>query len=141
MTSAVAVLEAALGLARPDKFGLSVEAVEPIILEFLDERGSRSGICRRRWRRPVWPCRRPIAIARAAMASTSAIACTTPAPSSTVFRSWRRTVSFGRPTLKPRPERAPPSSRKAATAFTFFADWRGVYPSPLAGEVVGEADG
>lgn len=39
MTSAVAVLEAALGLARPDKFGLSVEAVEPIILEFLDERG------------------------------------------------------------------------------------------------------
>ena len=39
MTSPVAVLEAALGLARPDKFGLSVEAVEPIILEFLDERG------------------------------------------------------------------------------------------------------
>lgn len=39
MTSAVAVLEATLGLARPDKFGLSVEAVEPIILEFLEERG------------------------------------------------------------------------------------------------------
>ena len=39
MTSPVAVLEAALGLARPDKFGLSVEAVEPLILEFLDERG------------------------------------------------------------------------------------------------------
>jgi ribonuclease VapC len=39
MTSAVAVLEAALGLARPDKFGISVEAVEPLILEFLDERG------------------------------------------------------------------------------------------------------
>jgi ribonuclease VapC len=39
MTSAVAVLEAALGLARPDKLGLSVEAVEPLILEFLDERG------------------------------------------------------------------------------------------------------
>jgi ribonuclease VapC len=39
VTSAVAVLEAALGLARPDKFGFSVEAVEPIILEFLDERG------------------------------------------------------------------------------------------------------
>jgi ribonuclease VapC len=38
MTSAVAVLEAALGLARADKFGLSVEAVKPIILEFLDER-------------------------------------------------------------------------------------------------------
>ncbi len=39
MTSPVAVLEAALGLARADKFDLSVEAVEPIILEFLDERG------------------------------------------------------------------------------------------------------
>ncbi len=39
ITSPVAVLEAALGLARPDKFGISVEAVEPIILEFLDERG------------------------------------------------------------------------------------------------------
>ena len=37
MTSAVAVLEAALGLARPDKFDLSVEAVEPLVLEFLDE--------------------------------------------------------------------------------------------------------
>lgn len=39
MTSPVAVLEAALGLARPDKFNLSVEAVAPVILEFLDERG------------------------------------------------------------------------------------------------------
>ena len=39
MTSPVAVLEAALGLARPDKFGLSVGALEPLILEFLDERG------------------------------------------------------------------------------------------------------
>jgi len=39
MTSAVVVLEAALGLARPDKFGLSIEAVAPIILEFLDARG------------------------------------------------------------------------------------------------------
>ena len=39
MTSPVAVLEAALGLARPDKFGLSIEAVEPLILEFLDEWG------------------------------------------------------------------------------------------------------
>ena len=39
MMSPVAVLEAALGLARADKFGLSVEAVEPLILEFLDERG------------------------------------------------------------------------------------------------------
>jgi ribonuclease VapC len=39
MTSPVAVLEAALGLARANKFDLSVDAVEPIILEFLDERG------------------------------------------------------------------------------------------------------
>ena len=39
MTSPVAVLEAALGLARADKFGLSIEAVEPLILEFLEERG------------------------------------------------------------------------------------------------------
>lgn len=39
ITSPVAVLEAALGLARPDKFGVSVEAVEPIILEFLELRG------------------------------------------------------------------------------------------------------
>jgi ribonuclease VapC len=38
-TSPIAVLEAALGLARPDKFNLAVEAVAPIILEFLDERG------------------------------------------------------------------------------------------------------
>ena len=37
-TSAVAVLEAALGLARADKFDLSVAAVEAIVLEFLDER-------------------------------------------------------------------------------------------------------
>jgi len=39
ITSPVAVLEAALGLARPDKFGLSVETLEPLILEFLDARG------------------------------------------------------------------------------------------------------
>jgi ribonuclease VapC len=39
MTSPVALLEAALGLARPDKFGVSVAVVEPLILEFLDARG------------------------------------------------------------------------------------------------------
>lgn len=39
MTSPVAVLEAVLGLARPDKFNLTIEALEPLILEFLDERG------------------------------------------------------------------------------------------------------
>ena len=39
ITSPVAVLEAVLGLARPDKFGLSVAALEPLVLEFLEERG------------------------------------------------------------------------------------------------------
>lgn len=39
MTSPVVVLEAALGLARPEKFGLSVEAVTQLVLEFLDARG------------------------------------------------------------------------------------------------------
>lgn len=39
MTSPIAVLEAARGLARPDKFDLSVEAVESLLLEFMDERG------------------------------------------------------------------------------------------------------
>jgi len=39
LTSPVAVLEAVLGLARPDKFNLSVEAIEPLVLEFLEDRG------------------------------------------------------------------------------------------------------
>ncbi len=39
LTSPVAVLEAVLALARPDKFGLSIAAVEPIVLEFLDAQG------------------------------------------------------------------------------------------------------
>ncbi|UWU19561.1 type II toxin-antitoxin system VapC family toxin (plasmid) [Rhizobium sullae] len=38
-TSPVAVLEAVLGLARADKFALTVAEVEPIVIEFLDERG------------------------------------------------------------------------------------------------------
>lgn len=38
-TSPVAVLEAVLGLARPDKFALAVSDVEPIVVEFLEERG------------------------------------------------------------------------------------------------------
>lgn len=37
-TSPVAVLEAALGLARPDKFDLPITAVEPLLQEFLAER-------------------------------------------------------------------------------------------------------
>jgi ribonuclease VapC len=39
MTSPVAVLEAALALARADKFNRSVEAVAPLIEDFLDECG------------------------------------------------------------------------------------------------------
>ena len=39
MTSAIAVLETVLALARPDKFNLSIEAIEPLVLDFLDERG------------------------------------------------------------------------------------------------------
>ncbi len=38
-TSPVAILETALGLARSDKFNISVEAVEPIVMEFLEARG------------------------------------------------------------------------------------------------------
>ena len=39
ITSPVVVLEAALALARPDKFALSVEAVASLIAEFLEDRG------------------------------------------------------------------------------------------------------
>ena len=39
LTSPVAVLETVIALAQPDKFNLPVNAVEPIVLEFLDERG------------------------------------------------------------------------------------------------------
>jgi ribonuclease VapC len=39
LTSSVAVLEAVLGLARPDKFNLPVDRVQPLLIEFLDERG------------------------------------------------------------------------------------------------------
>lgn len=38
-TSPVAVLETVLALARPDKFDMTVEAVGPIVLEFLEARG------------------------------------------------------------------------------------------------------
>lgn len=38
MTSPIAVLETVLALARPDKFNLTVEAVQPIVLEFLEAR-------------------------------------------------------------------------------------------------------
>lgn len=38
ITSPVAVLEAALGLARPEKFNLPLNAIEPLLLEFLEER-------------------------------------------------------------------------------------------------------
>lgn len=38
-TSAVAVLEVALALARPDKFNLPVSMVEALVFDFLSERG------------------------------------------------------------------------------------------------------
>ncbi|MET3615194.1 ribonuclease VapC [Rhizobium aquaticum] len=38
-TSAVAVLEVALALARPDKFNLPVSTVEALVFDFLSERG------------------------------------------------------------------------------------------------------
>jgi ribonuclease VapC len=38
-TSPVAVLEAVVGLARPDKFNIPVQSVEVLVMEFLDERG------------------------------------------------------------------------------------------------------
>lgn len=38
ITSPIAILEVALALARPDKFNLSVETVEPLIHDFLDGR-------------------------------------------------------------------------------------------------------
>jgi ribonuclease VapC len=38
-TSPVAVLETVMALARPDKFNLGVGEVEPIVLEFLEQRG------------------------------------------------------------------------------------------------------
>lgn len=39
ITSPISVLEAALALARPDKFDMSVAELGPVIAEFLDERG------------------------------------------------------------------------------------------------------
>jgi len=39
ITSPIAVLEAALALARPDKFDLPVATLGPIIAEFLEDRG------------------------------------------------------------------------------------------------------
>jgi ribonuclease VapC len=38
-TSPIAVLEVALGLTRADKFARPIADVEPIVMEFLDERG------------------------------------------------------------------------------------------------------
>lgn len=37
-TSPIAVLETVLGLARPDKFNLTVPAVESLVMEFLEAR-------------------------------------------------------------------------------------------------------
>lgn len=43
LTSPVAVLEAVIGLARPDKFNMPIDVVEKIVLEFCEER--RIEIC------------------------------------------------------------------------------------------------
>lgn len=40
-TSPVAVLEAVIGLSRPDKFNLPTDRIEGLVLEFLEERGVR----------------------------------------------------------------------------------------------------
>lgn len=87
MTSPIAVLEAALGLARPDRFDLSVEAVESLLLEFMDERGIE--IC------DLPPARETTRLALAAAhryrserhGSISVIACITPAPNTMAYRS------------------------------------------------------
>ena len=39
ITSAVAVLEATMALARPDKFDRSIADIEPFLMEFLEARG------------------------------------------------------------------------------------------------------
>jgi len=107
ITSPVAVLEASLNLARADKFGLSVEAVEPMILEFLDERGIEI--------KDLPPAMETTRLALSAAhryragrhGLNLATACITPAPSSMESRSWRRTTSSStrtlRPYLSPRP--------------------------------------
>jgi ribonuclease VapC len=101
MTSAVAVLEAALGLARPDKFYLPAAAVEALILEFLDERGIEI------WDLPPAMEASRLALSAThryredAMGSTSATACTTPAPNSPGCRSWRPPKSSARPISTP----------------------------------------
>ena len=84
MTSPIAVLEAALGLARPDRFDLSVEAVESLLLEFMDERGIE--IC------DLPPARETTRLAAHRYrserhGSISVIACITPAPNTMAYRS------------------------------------------------------
>ena len=39
ITSAIAVWEAAVALARPDKLGVSLDSCEPLVLRFLEDRG------------------------------------------------------------------------------------------------------
>jgi ribonuclease VapC len=72
LTSPVAVLEAVLGLARPDKFNLSVEAIEPLVLEFLEDRGIEI--------RDMPPAKSATRLALSAVHR---------------FRSWRRGLNLG----------------------------------------------
>jgi len=39
ITSAIAVWEAAVALARPDKLGISLDTTRPLVLRFLEDRG------------------------------------------------------------------------------------------------------
>lgn len=41
VTSPIAILETVLALARPDKFNRSVDSVQPLVLDFVTQRGIR----------------------------------------------------------------------------------------------------
>ncbi|WP_244529351.1 type II toxin-antitoxin system VapC family toxin [Rhizobium sp. NFR03] len=96
VTSPVAILEAVLGLARPDKFGLGAEAVETIVLEFLEARGIEIRDLPPASARSPCLFRPRIAIAPG-MVSISATACIMPAPNTIACRSWRRPTRSERP--------------------------------------------
>ncbi len=86
-TSPVAVLETVLGLARPEKFNLAIPVVESLVMEFLEARGIEIRDLPPAAETVRLSLMAAIAIARAAMASISAIACTMLAPGFTASRS------------------------------------------------------
>ena len=98
MTSPVAILETALALARPEKFDMTIEAVGPIVLEFLAARSIE--ICDHppaSETTALAPCRRRIDTGQAGTVSTSGTASTTPRPGSSTCRSSPRRTSFAGP--------------------------------------------